>query len=140
MKYNSKNNDKLIKLLKAEYPEAKCSLDFDTPFHLLVAVMLSAQCTDERVNKTTPSLFSKFNTPEDFANSDVEEIGKLIYPCGFYKVKSKNLKDCAKILVEKFNSEVPNSMDELTSLPGVGRKSANVIMLNAFNNPVRNCC
>lgn len=140
MKYNLKNNDKLIKLLKQEYPEAKCSLDFDTPFHLLVAVMLSAQCTDERVNKTTPYLFSKFNTPEDFVNGNIEEIQKLIHPCGFYKVKSKNLKLCSKILVEKYNSKVPNSMDDLINLPGVGRKSANVIMLNAFNNPVRYSC
>ena len=136
MKFNKKNIPTLVEVLKREYPEAKCSLDFDTPFHLLVAVMLSAQCTDERVNKTTPSLFNAFNTPIDFANADLKKLEKLIYPCGFYNVKSKNLKACGKVLVEKFNSEVPKTMEELTSLPGIGRKSANVIMLNAFNNPV----
>ena len=105
---------------------------------MLVAVMLSAQCTDERVNKTTPSIFAKYNTPEDFANADIESLEKLIHPCGFYKAKSKNLKACAKILVEKYNSQVPAKMDELVTLPGIGRKCANVIMLNAFSNPVRN--
>lgn len=140
MKYNSKNNRSLIELLKKEYPDATCSLDFETPFQLLVAVMLSAQCTDERVNKTTPSIFAKFNTPEDFANANLEELEKLVHPCGFYKTKSKHLIACSKIIVEKFNGEVPKTMEELTTLPGIGRKCANVIMLNAFSNPVRNCC
>lgn len=122
------------KLIKA-YPDATCSLDFDTPFHMLVAVCLSAQCTDERVNKTTPSLFAKFNTPEDFANANLEELETLIHPCGFYKNKAKNLKSAGKKIIDDFNGEVPKTMEELITIPGVGRKSANVIMLEAFNNP-----
>ena len=130
------NTSTLIELLIKEYPDAKCSLDFKTPFQMLVAVMLSAQCTDERVNQTTPYIFAKYNTPADFANANIEELEKLVYPCGFYKTKTKNLIACGKIIVEKFNGEVPQSMEELTSLPGIGRKCANVIMLNAFSNPV----
>lgn len=132
-----KQNDfiEIIEKLKKEYPDAKCSLDFTTPFELLIAVMLSAQCTDERVNKTTPGIFSKYNTPEDFANMDITLLEMLIHPCGFYKNKAKNIKATSKILVEKYNSKVPQSMEDLTSLPGVGRKTANVVMLEAFNNP-----
>lgn len=136
MSFSKKNIPELIELLKKEYPDAKCSLNFTTPFELLVAVMLSAQCTDERVNKTTPSIFAKYSTPEDFANMDIRVLEKLIHPCGFYNTKSKNIIACAKKIVNDFGGEVPKTMEELTSLPGVGRKSANVIMLNAFNNPV----
>lgn len=136
MEINKKNIQFLIEILKKEYPDAKCSLDFDTPFHLLVSVMLSAQCTDERVNKTVPNLFKNYNTPEDFANAEIEKLQKLIYPCGFYKIKSKNLISCSKILIEQFDSNVPEDMDNLVKLPGIGRKCANVIMLNAFNNPI----
>ena len=89
---NKKDATKIIKILKETYPDAKCSLDFTTPFELLVAVCLSAQCTDERVNKTTPSIFAKYHTPTDFANADIKELEKLVHPCGFYKNKSKNLK------------------------------------------------
>ena len=126
---------KIIEKLIKAYPDAKCSLDFDTPFHMLVAVCLSAQCTDERVNKTTPSLFTRFSTPKDFANADLEELETLIYPCGFYKNKAKNLKAASKKIIDDFNGEIPQTMDELITIPGVGRKSANVIMLEAFNNP-----
>ncbi len=125
----------IIKILKNTYPEAKCSLDFTTPFELVVSVMLSAQCTDERVNKTTPSIFSKYSTPQDFVNIDIFELEKLIYPCGFYKTKAKHLKECAKKIVSDYNGKVPHSMEELMTLPGIGRKSANVIMLNAFDSP-----
>ena len=130
------NTDELIELLKSAHPEATCSLDFSTPFELVVAVMLSAQCTDERVNKTTPALFARCKTIEDFANIDLDELEKIIHPCGFYKNKAKNIKLCAKQVLENFNGEVPHTMKELTSLAGVGRKSANVIMLEVFNNPV----
>ena len=99
---------------------------------MLVAVMLSAQCTDERVNKTTPSIFAKYSAPEDFANIELEELEELIHPCGFYKNKAKNIKKCAQKIVERYNGEVPKTMEELMSLPGVGRKSANVVMLEAF--------
>ena len=123
---------KLVDLLKKSYPDATCSLDFTTPFELVVAVMLSAQCTDERVNKTTPALFQKCKTIQDFANIDIKELEDLIHPCGFYKNKAKNIKLCAKQVLENFNGEVPHTMEELTFLAGVGRKSANVILLEVF--------
>ena len=119
-------------LLKDAYPDATCSLDFKTPFELVVAVMLSAQCTDERVNKTTPELFKRCKTIQDFANIDINELEQIIHPCGFYKNKAKNIKLCAKQILEKFNGEVPHTMEELTTLAGVGRKSANVILLEVF--------
>ena len=125
----------LIKILKDYYPDATCSLDFNTPFELVVAVMLSAQCTDERVNKTTPKLFERCKTIQDFANIDINELEEIIHPCGFYKNKAKNIKLCAKQVLENFNGEVPQTMDELMSLAGIGRKSANVIMLEVFKNP-----
>jgi len=122
----------LIEALKKRYPDATCSLDFTTPFELVVAVMLSAQCTDERVNKTTPELFSRCKTIQDFADIDLTELEKLIHPCGFYKNKAKNIKLCARQVLDNFHGEVPHTMDELTSLAGVGRKSANVILLEVF--------
>lgn len=122
----------LVNLLKTSYPDATCSLDFSTPFELVVAVMLSAQCTDERVNKTTPVLFNKCKTIEDFANIDIKELEDIIHPCGFYQNKAKNIKLCAKQVIENFNGIVPKTMEELTSLAGVGRKSANVILLEVF--------
>lgn len=125
----------IIEILKKTYPDAKCSLDFNTPFEMLVAVCLSAQCTDERVNKTTPAIFAKFNTPKDFANADISELEKLVHPCGFYKNKAKNLKVAGLKIVNDFNGNVPTTMEELMTIPGVGRKSANVIMLEAFNLP-----
>lgn len=122
------------KLIKAN-PDAKCSLDFKTPFEIMIAVMLSAQCTDERVNLTTPALFAKYNTPEKMANAPIEELEKLIYQCGFYKNKAKNMKLASQKLLNNFDGKVPKTMDELITIPGIGRKSANVIMLEAFNNP-----
>lgn len=132
-----KKNDaiEMIEILKNTYPNAKCSLDFSSTFELLIAVMLSAQCTDERVNKTTPSIFSKFNKPIDFANIELSLLEELIHPCGFYKTKAKNIKATSKILVEKYNSEVPHTIEELMNLPGVGRKTANVVMLEGFHLP-----
>ena len=123
---------KFVELLKETYPDATCSLDFTTPFQLVVAVMLSAQCTDERVNKTTPALFERCKTINDFANIDISELEKIIHPCGFYKNKAKNIKLCAKQVLENFNGVVPQTMNELLSLAGVGRKSANVILLEVF--------
>ena len=124
-----------VQTLKNTYPDATCSLDFETPFQMVVAVMLSAQCTDERVNKTTPALFERCKTIQDFADIDLKELEEIIHPCGFYKNKAKNIKLCAKQVLEKFNGVVPENMDDLQSLAGVGRKSANVVMLEAFNNP-----
>ena len=122
----------MITRLKEAYPDATCSLDFETPFQMVVAVMLSAQCTDERVNKVTPALFKRCKTIEDFANIDISELEKLIRSCGFYKNKAKNIKLCAKQVLEEFNGIVPNTHKELMSLAGVGRKSANVVMLEAY--------
>lgn len=128
-----KNNIKnFVQILKDTYPDATCSLDFETPFQMVVAVMLSAQCTDERVNKTTPALFERCKNIQDFADIDISELETIIHPCGFYKNKAKNIKQCAKQVLENFNGEVPKTMDELLTLAGVGRKSANVILLEAF--------
>lgn len=125
----------IIELMKKAYPGATCSLDFETPFQMVIAVMLSAQCTDERVNKTTPELFAKYPTAELMAAADIKDLEKIIHPCGFYKNKAKNMKACSQKLIQEFNGVVPKTMEELQSLPGVGRKSANVVMLEAFHNP-----
>lgn len=126
---------KFVEILKETYPDATCSLDFETPFQMVVAVMLSAQCTDERVNKTTPALFKRCKTIQDFADIDIKELEEIIHPCGFYKNKAKNIKLCAKQVLENFGGVVPDNMNDLQSLAGVGRKSANVVMLEAFNKP-----
>ena len=144
MKNNSKKSNhnlsteniiQIIKLLKFAYPEATCSLNFNSAFELGIAVMLSAQCTDERVNKTTPAIFVKYNTPQDFINIDINTLENLIHPCGFYKTKAKNIKAYAKKILDEYNGNLPNNIEDLITLPGIGRKSANVIMLEAFNNP-----
>lgn len=132
---SKKDAKQIIELLKKTYPEAMCSLDFETPFQMAIAVMLSAQCTDERVNKTTPYLFAKADTPEKMSKLSLEEIEQIIKPCGFYKNKAKNVLACSKMLVEEFDGVVPDNMEDLQKLPGIGRKSANVIMLEAFKNP-----
>ena len=129
---NKKDAVKMIKILKQTYPDATCSLDFETPFQAVVAVILSAQCTDERANKTTPALFERCKTVEDFANIDIKELEDFIHPCGFFKNKAKNIKLCAKQVLEKFNGQVPNNMQDLISLAGVGRKTANVVLLEVF--------
>lgn len=126
---------KVVKILKKEYPQSKGSLNYKNPFELLVAVCLSAQCTDERVNKVTKELFKKYNTPEDFANADIKDIEKMIKTCGFYHNKAKNLKLAGEKIVKDFNGIVPKDIKLLQTIPGVGRKSANVIMCDAFNDP-----
>lgn len=125
----------VIEILIKTYPDAKCSLDFSTPFELLIAVILSAQCTDDRVNKTTPNLFKHCSTPKEFVDIPLKDLEDLIHPCGFYKTKSKNIKLTSKKILDDFNGEVPSNMKDLMSLPGVGRKTANVVMLEAFNQP-----
>ena len=137
---DQKNAKKMVDLLKKAYPDAKCSLNFNTPFQLVVAVCLSAQCTDERVNLTTPKLFERCTTIKDFANIDIKDLENLIHPCGFYKNKAKNIKKCANQILSDFNGKVPSNMNDLLSLAGVGRKSANVILLEAFGIANRNCC
>ena len=130
--YNKNDAKNVIKILKEYYPDATCSLDFETPFQLVIATILSAQCTDERVNKTTPYLFAKCTTPKDFVNIDLQDLENLIHPCGFYKNKAKNIKACAQKLIDDFDGIVPQTSEELMSLPGVGRKTANVVLLEAF--------
>ena len=126
---------KIIEILKLIYGEPKPALIYKNEFELLIAVILSAQCTDKRVNIVTKKLFEKYKTPEDFAEIDIKVLEKLIYSTGFYKNKAKNIKNCAKMLVEKYNSKIPNNIEELTSLPGVGRKTANVILGHIFEIP-----
>ena len=133
---STKNIIKIIELLKEKYPDATCSLDFSSPFELGIAVMLSAQCTDERVNKTTPSIFEKYNTPQDFIDMDINTLETLIHPCGFFKNKAKNIKAYSKMLLEEYDGKLPENMEDLVTLPGIGRKSSNVIMLEAFKKPV----
>ena len=134
-KQKKQNFPMLFDILKAYYPEATCSLDFVEPFELVVAVMLSAQCTDERVNRTTKDIFPHYSTPEDFAKIPLKTLETLIHPCGFYQTKAKNIKATAQKIVEDFDGKVPEDMESLMTLPGVGRKSANVIMLDVFHNP-----
>ena len=129
---NKKEITNFFEILKNTYPDATCSLDFETPFQLVAAVMLSAQCTDERVNQTTPTLFSRCKSIQDFVDIDITELENIIHPCGFYKNKAKNLKTCAQQILNDFNGVVPNTMNELLTLAGIGRKSANVILLEVF--------
>ena len=123
----------IVKALEEKYIDAKCSLDFNTPLQLLIAVILSAQSTDAMINKITPKLFKELKTAKDFAECDIKKLEELIKSSGFYHNKAKNIKAACKIINEKYNGEVPRTMEELTSLPGVGRKTANVVLLNAFN-------
>jgi len=125
----------IIKRFKKIYPDSKCSLHYKSPFQLLIATMLSAQCTDERVNKVVPPLFKKFSTPIDFLNADISELETMIHSTGFYKNKAKNIKNCCEVLVHKYNSKLPQTTEELSSLAGVGRKTANVVMGTAFKIP-----
>jgi len=126
---------KIVFSLKEEYPNSKCSLVFDSPFQLLVATILSAQCTDERVNKVTKNLFPKYPDAKSFSKLSVEEIGRLIFSTGFYNNKSKNIKAMSDIICTKYDGEIPQGINELVELPGVGRKTANVVLGNVFNIP-----
>lgn len=123
---------KILPILKKTYPQAKCSLDFGNAFQLLIATILSAQCTDERVNRVTPGVFKKYPTAQKLASVSLEELEKDIQSTGFYRNKAKSLRGMAAGLVEKYGGKVPQTMEELTELPGVGRKTANVILGNAF--------
>jgi len=123
---------KIISELEQQYPDVKIALNYSNPLELLVATMLSAQCTDERVNMVTKTLFKKYTSPEDYVKVDVKELEQDIKTTGFYHNKAKNLKDCCRLLVEKHNSEVPKTMKELLELPGVARKTANIVLSNAF--------
>lgn len=124
-----------IKELKIKYPDAICSLVYSDPFELLVATRLSAQCTDARVNMVTPALFERFKGIDAFADADVDEVGEYIKSCGLYKTKAKDLVRMAQQLRESFNSTVPDTIEELTTLSGVGRKTANLIVGDVYGKP-----
>lgn len=132
---NKKYAEKIFSLLKDEYPEVTSALNYQTPFQLLISTILSAQCTDARVNIVTEKLYKNYDTPADFVNISAEELERLIYSTGFYKQKTKSIKNCSKMLIEKYNSEVPKDLELLIKLPGVGRKTASVVAGNAFGVP-----
>lgn len=123
---------KAIEILKELYPDALCSLNASNPFELLVAVRLSAQCTDARVNMVTPALFEKYKTLDDYCNADVKDIENLIHSCGFYKSKAESIIGMAQMIRDKFGGRVPDNIDDLITLPGVGRKTANLIVGDVY--------
>jgi endonuclease-3 len=122
----------MIKRLRGRYPDARCSLGYNSPFELLVATILSAQCTDERVNKVTPVLFRKYRSVSDFAEAPLHELEQDIHSTGFFRNKAKNIKATAQRILEEYKGEVPQTMEELLTLPGVARKTANVVLGNGF--------
>ncbi len=125
---NTKNFNRIRTLLQTEYPDAGPELHFSNPLQVLVATILSAQCTDVQVNKVTDVLFKKYRSVGDFANADIRELEKEIYSTGFYRNKAKNIKKSARIIISDFNSQVPDTMDDILTLPGVARKTANIVL------------
>ena len=126
---------KAVEALKAEYPDGICSLTYTDPLECLVATRLSAQCTDARVNMVTPELFERYTCAADFAQSSPEEVAEYIRSCGLYKTKSRDIVAMARVLCEKYDGEVPSTLEELISLPGIGRKTANLVMGDIFGMP-----
>ncbi len=124
-----------VNALKKEYPDAICSLDASNDFELLVATRLSAQCTDARVNIVTPELFAKYTTLQDYAQANLEDVERIVRPCGFYHTKAKDIIAMAKMIMERFDGKVPDNIEDLTSLPGVGRKTANLICGDIYGKP-----
>lgn len=125
----------IVNGLKSLYPDALCSLQYEKDYELLFAVRLSAQCTDERVNMVTPALFERFPTLEAFAQAEVEEVGQYIHSCGFFRTKSRDLVLCAQMLLQEYGGKVPNTMEDLLRLPGIGRKTANLILGDIHDTP-----
>ncbi len=125
----------IVARLEEEYPLADCTLDYGKDYELLFSVRLAAQCTDERVNQITPALFERFPTLESFAEADVEEVERYVKPCGFYHTKARDIVECAKVLLIRHGGKVPGTMEELLKLPGVGRKTANLILGDVFKAP-----
>lgn len=123
----------IIRVLKREYPHTKIALNYSNPLELLVATILSAQCTDERVNQVTQTLFKEYRSAKDYAEADLAEFEEAIKPTGFYRNKAKHIKDSCRMIVEEFNSRVPDNMDDLIKLPGVARKTANIVLSNAYD-------
>ena len=130
---------RIIETLKGLYPDALCSLQYEKDYELLFSVRLSAQCTDARVNQVTPALFARFPTLESFAQAEPEEVEPYIRSCGFFHGKARDLVGCARQLIERFDGKVPGTMEELTSLPGVGRKTANLILGDVYGQPAYVC-
>jgi endonuclease-3 len=126
---------KMYRVLTKSYPNVKCELDFDNPFQLLVATVLSAQCTDKRVNQTTPALFKKYRSIKKIASADIDDIEKLVKSTGFFRAKAKNIKSLSEKIINDFDGQVPERLEDLITLPGVGRKTANVVLGHAFNTP-----
>ncbi|MCD7728038.1 MAG: endonuclease III [Ruminococcus sp.] len=124
-----------VRLLKEKYPDAKCSLEYKHPHELLIATRLSAQCTDKRVNIVTKTLFERFRSIDDFADAEISEIEEIIKPCGLYKTKAKSIKEMCIQLREEYNYTLPDTIEELTKLSGVGRKTANLIVGDIYNKP-----
>ena len=127
--------EEIVRGLEREYPLADCTLDYKKDYELLFSVRLAAQCTDERVNQITPALFERFPTLESFAEADVEEVEKYVHSCGFYRAKARDIVACAKVLLEKHDGKVPDTMEALVALPGVGRKTANLILGDIYRVP-----
>ena len=127
-----KQSEETIKILIDTYKDAKCGLDYTSPFYLVVALILAAQCTDKRVNEITPLFFKRFPTIEDVKNASIEDVINIIRPCGFYKNKAHSIIESARIVCDEFNGKVPNTMEDLTKLCGIGRKSANIILQECF--------
>ncbi|MDZ7837916.1 MAG: endonuclease III [Actinomycetota bacterium] len=135
------NIDKIISTLRKQYPEADdTSLNFENPFQLLIATILAAQSTDKQVNKVTPDLFSHYRTPSELAQADISVLEQEIRSTGFFRNKAKSIKNCAGDIIKKFNGQVPSNIDDLTSLSGVGRKTANVVLANAFSGSKVDSC
>ncbi|TQD28453.1 endonuclease III [Methanolobus vulcani] len=130
---NTENFNHVFKLLQGEYPDAEPMLHFKNPLELLIATILSAQCTDKQVNKVTQVLFKKYSSVEDFANADINELGKDIYTTGFYHQKAKHIIGSAQLILTEFGGKVPDTMEELLKLPGVGRKTANIVLARGYN-------
>ena len=130
---------RIIETLKGLYPDALCSLQYEKDYELLFSVRLSAQCTDARVNQVTPALFARFPTLESFAQAEPEEVEPYIRSCGFFHGKARDLVGCARQLIERFDGKVPGTMEELTSLPGVGRKTAKLILGDVYHQPAYVC-
>ena len=125
----------IYRILTKSYPNVRCELNYKTPFQLLVATVLSAQCTDKRVNQTTPALFKKYPNPKKMAEADIKDIQRLVKSTGFYRAKAKNIKTLSSKIVTEFGGKVPNKLESLITLPGVGRKTANVVLGHAFGIP-----
>ena len=134
IKQKKENIIEIIDILSNYYIDAKCSLNYSKPIELVVALILAAQCTDERVNKIIPILFMEYPTVYDLAKADTKDIEKIIKPCGFYKNKAKSISETSKLIVNNFNGNVPQTMNELCTLKGIGRKSSNIILQECFNN------